>query len=116
MKRFCVHFIFCLLWIVLFSTAVFFLWNWLIPSIFGLASISFWQAIGLLVLCKILFSGFGMHKLHHRRMHAQRNMFREKWLRMSPEEREEFIRKRQRYGFGKHFYEHLDDETIRDEE
>lgn len=34
------------------------LWNWLMPSIFGLPMIGYWQAIGVLVLAKILF-GFG---------------------------------------------------------
>lgn len=31
------------------------LWNWLMPVIFGLPTISFWQAIGLSVLSSILF-------------------------------------------------------------
>lgn len=35
------------------------LWNWLVPELFGLASITFWQAIGLLILFKILFGGIG---------------------------------------------------------
>lgn len=34
------------------------LWNWLMPAIFGLTAINYWQAIGLLLLSKILFSGF----------------------------------------------------------
>lgn len=38
---------------------VMWLWNALIPDIFGLTTIGFWQAIGLIVLSKILFSGFG---------------------------------------------------------
>jgi hypothetical protein len=33
------------------------LWNWLIPDIFGLRHLSYWQAGGLLVLCWILFKG-----------------------------------------------------------
>jgi len=32
--------------------------DWLAPAIFGLHTISFWQALGLLVLSKILFGGF----------------------------------------------------------
>ena len=31
------------------------LWNWLMPEIFGLSEITFWQAIGLNILCTILF-------------------------------------------------------------
>jgi hypothetical protein len=32
------------------------LWNWLIPVIFGLSEISFWQAVGLNLLASILFA------------------------------------------------------------
>jgi hypothetical protein len=31
------------------------LWNWLIPVIFGLPYITFWQAVGMNLLCSILF-------------------------------------------------------------
>jgi hypothetical protein len=37
------------------------LWNWLMPSIFGLNPISYWQAFGLLFLAKLLFGGLGHH-------------------------------------------------------
>jgi hypothetical protein len=36
------------------------LWNWLMPDIFGLKRLTYWQAWGLLILCHILFKGFGM--------------------------------------------------------
>jgi hypothetical protein len=32
------------------------LWNWLMPVIFGLSEISFWQAVGLNLLASILFA------------------------------------------------------------
>ena len=38
------------------------LWNWLLPPLFGWREVTFWQALGLLVLCRILFGGFGMHR------------------------------------------------------
>lgn len=34
------------------------LWNWLLPSIFSFHTVTFWQALGLLLLSRILFSGF----------------------------------------------------------
>lgn len=37
------------------------LWNWLLPPLFGWHTITFWQALALLALCRILFGGFGMH-------------------------------------------------------
>lgn len=43
----------------LFGYAVMLLWNWLMPDIFGLKRVSYWQAWGLLVLCSILFKGMG---------------------------------------------------------
>ena len=45
--------------IALFGWVVMLLWNWLIPEIFGLKPLSYWQAWGVLVLCAILFKGFG---------------------------------------------------------
>ena len=35
------------------------LWNWLLPDLFGLRRVTFWEALGLLALCRILFGGFG---------------------------------------------------------
>jgi hypothetical protein len=37
------------------------LWNWLLPSLFGFKTITFWQGLGLLALCRILFGGFRLH-------------------------------------------------------
>ena len=41
------------------------LWNWLMPEIFGLIEITYWQAVGIIILAKILFGGFGHHKSNH---------------------------------------------------
>ena len=74
--------------LVLFGFVVMWMWNWLMPSIFGLRLITFWQALGLVILSKILFGG-----LHHghgaRRKHWRRRM-QERWEKMTPEEREKF--------------------------
>jgi hypothetical protein len=82
------------------------LWNWLTPSLFGWRQITFWQALALLALCRILFGGFG-----HRggsRSEARRRIKERAWERaeercanMTPEEREQFRRRmRERWGFG----------------
>lgn len=34
------------------------LWNWLMPDLFGLTTVGYWQAVGILVLAKLIF-GFG---------------------------------------------------------
>jgi hypothetical protein len=41
----------------LFGWVVMLLWNWLMPDIFGLKQVDYWQAWGLLILCCILFKG-----------------------------------------------------------
>ena len=73
--------------VAVFSFVVLQLWNWLTPALFGWHPISFWQALGLLVLCKILFGGFRGGPGAH--MHWRRRMM-ERWEEMSPEEREKF--------------------------
>jgi hypothetical protein len=80
--------LFAALAVTVFSFVVMSLWNWLMPSIFGLHAITFGQALGLLVLSKILFSGFrgrpGGPGMHWRRRMTER------WEQMTPEEREKF--------------------------
>jgi hypothetical protein len=71
----------------LFGYVVQQLWNSLIPAIVGGRAITFWQALGILLLCKILFGGFrgrgGMYWRHR---------MGERWEKMTPEEREKFSR------------------------
>jgi len=79
-KRFIVRGIgFGILFAGLFSLLVFLLWNWLMPAIFGLTTITFFQAFGLLVLSKILFFGFhrGGHPRHFRSKEYWKKRFEE---------------------------------------
>ncbi len=73
--------------IAIFGEVVMHLWNWLAPALFGWRMITFWQALGLLVLCRMLFGGFGHHGRD--RNHCHRRGMRH-WERMTPEEREKF--------------------------
>lgn len=69
-----------------FGQAVKQLWNWLMPVLFGLPTIQFWQAVGLLGLSWLLFGGwrgFGAGGPARYRM-------RERWANMTPEQRERF--------------------------
>jgi len=75
------------LFIALGGEVVKLLWNWLLPGIFGWHEISFWQALGLLALCRILFGGFGGG---HGSRSGMRRRMRDRWENMSPEEREKF--------------------------
>ncbi len=72
------------------TTLVMLLWNALLPVIFGVKSIGFFQALGLLILSKILFGSFHGHGMFARR----RQEMRERWMAMTPEEREAFIKQR----------------------
>jgi hypothetical protein len=54
------------------------LWNWLMPTIFGLPTLTYWQAVGLIVLCHILFKGHGDHHEHHARRDKHIRQFRSK--------------------------------------
>ena len=81
------------------------LWNWLLPSIFGLRQITFWEALGVLLLSRILFGGFGWRgsgRSSIRRRVADRVADRvgDRWDAMTPEERERFRQRlRERCGF-----------------
>ena len=72
------------------------LWNWLLPALFGWPALTFWQALGLLALCRILFGGIGWHGPRGPRI---RGGMARRWHRMTPEERERFKQGiRQRWG------------------
>jgi len=87
-----------LVFIVIGGEIVLQLWNWLLPQLFGWRPITFWQALGILLLCRILFGGFRLHGSG--RSHFRRRM-QERCEHMTPEEREQFRqRMRERWGFG----------------
>jgi|SRR5882724_5419130 len=96
-----------LLFVAIGGGSVRFLWNWLLPPLFGWREIDFWQALGLLALCRILFGGLGRHGSGHSgvRGHLRGRMAEHlgertaaRWDRMTPEERERF-----RHGLGDRF-------------
>lgn len=49
----------------LFGLAIMLLWNWLMPMIFGLTTLTYWQSVGVLALASILFGRFGGHSGDH---------------------------------------------------
>lgn len=63
------------------------LWNWLVPPLFGWRALTFWQALGLLALCRILFGG---HTWRHSGRSNFRRRMKERCSNMTPEERERF--------------------------
>ena len=103
--------------ISLFSFIVMKLWNAILPDVLHVSAINFWQAMGILVLSKILFGGFGPwgHKKHEWKKRMQ-----DKWQDMSPEERSRFkeaLEKRFEGRFGRRWCmpDNDKDETRKDE-
>jgi hypothetical protein len=78
-----------LLFVFIGGELVLHLWNWLLPPLFGWRQVTFWQALGILALCRILFGGLGLHG-------PGRSNFRRRMRggcgggNMTPEERERF--------------------------
>lgn len=78
------------------------LWNELVPALFNGPVVTYWQAVGILILSKILFHGFGGRRGHHHR-HGKREDMKRHFMRkmedMTPEQREKF-RRRWEWKFG----------------
>ena len=70
------------------SFIVMHLWNALLPELFHLPVVTFWQTIGLLLLSKIFFGGFNHHRGHHGRFGGYK---RRDFANLSPEEKEKIM-------------------------
>jgi len=65
----------------LFGFLVKILWNSLMPAIFGLPAITYWQAFGLIILAKLLFGSFGHHHDHKKHSDHIHHKVEDKWHR-----------------------------------
>ena len=74
--------------ILVFGEIVMLLWNNVLATIVNVHTITFLQALGLLVLSKILFGGF--RGGWGQRRHYWKERMKQKWNNMTPEEREKF--------------------------
>jgi hypothetical protein len=83
--------------IFFFAWITYLLWNWLVPVLFSGPAITYWQALGLLALTKILFFGIGGRKdcSSYQGSHQRywKHRFYEKISSLTPEEREAFKKK-----------------------
>ena len=70
------------LFILIGGGVVQWLWHWLLPDLFGLRQITFWQALGLLALCRILFGSFGRGGGPHR----DTGKHRREWWKKRPQQ------------------------------
>ncbi|MEQ8238431.1 MAG: hypothetical protein RIA69_04420 [Cyclobacteriaceae bacterium] len=68
------------------------LWNWLMPDVFGFSTINIWQTAGLLLMSRILFGSWG-NKHHYQNNNPKKNWLpkmKNRWQSMTPEEKEKF--------------------------
>jgi len=79
-----------ILFLLVLGTITMFLWNWLVPLLFHGPELTFLEALGLLLLTKILFSGWGGKGCRNDGGHSWKHRYYEKWSSMTPEERERF--------------------------
>lgn len=89
-------FIFATLFVVAAGFITMSLWNWLVPALFQGPVISFWQTLGLLVLTRILFGGWGRGSSAsswNRRRKAWRQKMEMRMAHLTPEEQEKFRQK-----------------------
>jgi len=73
---------------VVFGFVVMGLWNAILPAVIGVKTINFVQALGILLLSKILFGGFGGGRW--RGSSAWKQKMKQRWDGMSPAEKEQF--------------------------
>ncbi|MCM1313197.1 MAG: hypothetical protein NC206_03225 [Bacteroides sp.] len=77
------------------------LWNMVVPDVFGLTALNYWQALCLMLLSHILFGSLGfllfggvLHGFSHHRHHSAH----ERWMNMTEEQRKAFFEGRFRHG------------------
>jgi len=73
---------------LILGAVVMFLWNAILPSVANAKPISYWQAVGLLILSRILFGNF--RRSPGGPPSRRRAEWKEKWMKMSDEERNQF--------------------------
>jgi len=76
--------------VVLVGAVITLLWNWLVPQLFNGPQITFWQSVGLFLLAKILFGGWGGGKCRPGGGARWGDRYYETLSRMTPEQRERF--------------------------
>ena len=79
--------VFVAAFLLVMGTVVMALWNWLMPSIFNLPPLDLGQAIGLLLLARVLSGGFRLGLMGSKEDWAQKKEMWEKFSNMPPEER-----------------------------
>lgn len=88
-KKFLLFPLFIIAAALLMGAVVMLLWNAILPSLLNINAITYWQAVGLLVLCKILFGNLGPLR-HGGGPPFRKPYWKDKWSGMSDEEKIKF--------------------------
>jgi len=83
-----------------FSGIVMLLWNAILPAVIHVTAITFWQAMGILVLSKILFGGFRKRGGHWHGNPRRAMYMWMKWKDMTDEEKAKYKEAYQQYRCG----------------
>lgn len=87
-KRFLVFILLAAVALFALGGIVMLLWNAILPPLLNVSLIGYWQAVGLLLLCKILFSSFGPATVKGgRSFGGPPRHIRERFMNMSDEEK-----------------------------
>lgn len=104
-KRFWMFPFFALAAILLLGNVIRWLWNAILPDLLNVNTISYWQSVGLLALCRLLFGNFGGRMGGPGRWRERPNFnrgiandgertfgppWRNKWMHMTDAERSKF--------------------------
>ena len=80
----------------LFTSIVYWLWNSVLVDVLSVKAITFWQALAILVLAKVLFGGFPSRRVFGP---PWRRRMMERWESLTPEQRDQ-MREEMRRKFG----------------
>ena len=79
--------LFVLMGVAALTAVLMLLWNAILPEVIGVKEVTYWQALGILAISKILFGGFGRGSMKHKKRRAK---FKQKFMNMSDDEKASF--------------------------
>lgn len=93
----------------IFGYLIMLLWNWLMPMLFGLTTITFWQAVGIAFLARLIFGG-GKHSHNHDRERPSRDKAKREFMRHWKREHDKEYRRKNWCGDWRYFDDYWQEE------
>jgi hypothetical protein len=72
------------------GVGVMLLWNAFLPQVLHFTTINYWQALGLMVLCRVLFGGFSFGNMYGNKYEPKPGILKDKLMMMDETDREAF--------------------------